>query len=118
MGSRRDGRRFSYRRRARRLIQYKPRGSEIPNPREYNPATNTWVTKSAVLPGSSLSNLAGGMLVMTGTNYIVAVGGSPGGGVSTTGDVRLYNPVADTLSILGSDPWPAGAISSMSQPST
>jgi hypothetical protein len=78
------------------------------NPLEYNPTTNTWITKTAVFSDQQTSNVKGGVLTMSGTPVIVVVGGSAGGGTGGTNETRVYNPVADTLVTLTSDPWPPG----------
>ena len=33
-------------------------GNEFTNPFEYNPATNTWVTKAATYPDNQVNNMA------------------------------------------------------------
>ena len=86
-------------------------GSDYLNPHEYNPATNTWITKTATFTSSLVNNMVSGVLTVGGNSVIVAVGGSAAGGTVATGDVRLYNPVADTMTTLTTDPWPEGAIS-------
>ena len=42
----------------------------------------------------------------SGTPYIVVVGGSAAGGTTSTSDVRQYDPVADVMTTLTTDPWP------------
>jgi hypothetical protein len=78
------------------------------NPLEYNPTTNTWLTKSAVFSDQQTSNVQGGLVTMGGTPVIVVVGGSAGGGTGGTDETRVYNPVADTLVTLTTDPWTPG----------
>jgi N-acetylneuraminic acid mutarotase len=87
-------------------------GNDVTRPYEFNPATNSWTQKAATFSNVSVNNMAGGVMTIGGQSRIVLVGGSPGGLVTTSGDVRVYDPVADTLTVLSSDPWPAGAISS------
>lgn len=81
-------------------------GNDLVNPREYNPTTNTWTTKSAIFPTIEVNNMVGGILNMGGTDVIVVVGGSAGGQTTATSQVRAYDPVADSLTVLASDPWP------------
>jgi hypothetical protein len=40
-----------------------------------------------------------------GTDVIAVVSGSMVGGVSTSRDIRYYNPVLDTLTVVATDPW-------------
>src|SRR6266550_3024896 len=49
------------------------------NPFEYDPATNAWTTKSATYPDNQVNNMACGVLVDSGTDYIYCVGGSAAG---------------------------------------
>ncbi|PZS06109.1 MAG: hypothetical protein DLM69_00440, partial [Candidatus Chloroheliales bacterium] len=86
-------------------------GSDVLNPTEYNPGTDTWTVKAATFPTNLVNNMGGGVLTISGTLQIIAVGGSAAGGTTATGDVRLYNPTSDTLTTMSSDPWPEGAIS-------
>jgi len=81
-------------------------GSDLVNPREYNPTTNTWATKAAAYPNLQVCNMVGGVVTMGGASVIVTVGGSAAGGTTATSDTRTYNPVTDTLTVLASDPWP------------
>lgn len=81
-------------------------GSDYVNPREYNPTTNTWATKAAAFPNASVNNMVGGILTIGGTDTIVVVGGSAAGAVTAVPDVRYYNPVTDTLTVIATDPWP------------
>jgi hypothetical protein len=83
-------------------------GSDLRNPREYNLATNSWVVKGAMYPDADINNMAGAVLNMGGTNYIVTVGGSAGGGTTATGRVTQYNPVTDVMTHITTDPWTPG----------
>ena len=51
-------------------------GGEFTHPFEYDPATNTWTTKSATYPDTHVNNMACGVLNDSGTDYIYCVGGS------------------------------------------
>jgi hypothetical protein len=85
-------------------------GSDFTHPFEYNPATNTWVTKAATYPDNQVNNMACGVLTVSGTPYIYCVGGSAAGGTTATGRVFFYNPVTDAITTLtGADDWPAAA---------
>ena len=79
------------------------------NPLEYNPATNTWTQKSAQFADLSTSNVLGGIVTVAGTPVVMVVGGSEGGGTVGTTEVRYYNPVADTMTTVATDPWTPGA---------
>jgi N-acetylneuraminic acid mutarotase len=81
-------------------------GSDYLNPREYNPTANTWVVKAAAFPNNQVNNMVGGILNIGGTDMIVVVGGSAAGATTATSDVRTYNPVTDTLTVVATDPWP------------
>ena len=86
-------------------------GSDAINPYEYNPATNTWTTKAALLPDNQVNNMACGLLTVSGTPLIYCVGGSEAGGVPPRA-VRVfsYNPVTDTIAVLpAADNWPGGS---------
>jgi len=82
-------------------------GGEFTHPFEYDPATNTWTTKSATYPDNLVNNMACGVLTEAGTPYIYCVGGSESAGSTVTGRVFRYNPVTDTLSTVAA-PWPSG----------
>lgn len=53
-----------------------------------------------------VDNMAGGVLNIDGGPRIIAVGGSAVGDNTTTNAVREYDPIADTITVLTSDPWP------------
>ncbi len=78
------------------------------NPLEYSPTTDTWITKTAVFSDQQTSNVQGGVVTMSGTPVILVVGGSAGGGSGATNETRVYDPAADTLTTLLTDPWPPG----------
>jgi plastocyanin len=78
------------------------------NPFEYDPATNTWATKSATYPDNHVNNMACGVLADSGTPYIYCVGGSAAGATTATDRVFRYDPVADSITTIAS-PWPGDA---------
>jgi N-acetylneuraminic acid mutarotase len=82
-------------------------GSDLLNPSEYDPGTNSWSVKSAVFPDNQVNNMVGGVLTDAGTSYIYCVGGSAAGAATSTPDVRRYDPVADVITTVATDPWPA-----------
>jgi hypothetical protein len=79
---------------------------------EYDPsAPATPVQKSALLDNTSYgsryaSNMAVATLTDAGGTHIYAIGGSSVNS-DITGAVRVYDPIADNLTTLSSDPWPA-----------
>ena len=87
-------------------------GSDFTHPFEYNPATDTWITKAAAYPDNRVSNMACGVLTVGGTPQIYCVGGAPAqiGSAITTARVFSYNPVTDTITALtAADNWPGNA---------
>jgi hypothetical protein len=84
-------------------------GSDYMNPLEYDPATNLWTTKAATFPSNENNNMVGGVLQDAGTPYIFVVGGSAAGAATSTPTVRRYDPVADVITVVTTDPWPAAA---------
>src|SRR5438552_9128722 len=78
------------------------------NPFEYDPATNTWTTKSATYPDNQVNNMACGVLVDSGTPYIYCIGGSAFGASTATDRVFRYDPVTDSITTIPS-PWPGDA---------
>jgi hypothetical protein len=82
-------------------------GSDFTHPFEYIPFTNTWITKTATYPDNQVSNMACGVLTVSGTQLIYCVGGSAAGATTATGRVFFYNPGTDTITTLtGADDWP------------
>ncbi|MEO5952863.1 MAG: kelch repeat-containing protein, partial [Chloroflexia bacterium] len=79
------------------------------NPLEYNPGTNTWTQKTAQFADQFTSNVSGGLLTVSGTPVIILVGGSEGGGATGTTETRYYDPVADTMTTVATDPWTPGS---------
>ncbi len=82
-------------------------GGEFTNPLEFDPANNTWTTKSATYPDNQVNNMGCGVLTDSGTSYIYCVGGSESLTSTVTGRVFRYNPVTDTISTVAA-PWPSG----------
>ena len=81
-------------------------GHDLLQPIEYDPLLDTWVTKIATLGDHQVNNMVGGVLNFGGTSFIVVVGGSAAGATTATSEVRQYDPVADVVTTLTSDPWP------------
>jgi hypothetical protein len=81
-------------------------GSDLQNPYDYNPSTNTWTQMSSTMPDNYMNNMAGGVLNIDGGPKIIAVGGSFATGTDATGRVAEFDPVANTITTLASDPWP------------
>ena len=84
-------------------------GSDLMNPAEYNPLTDSWTVKAGVFNNNQVCNMVGGVLSEAGTPYIYSVGGSAAGATTATSEVRRYDPVADVVSVVATDPWPGPA---------
>jgi hypothetical protein len=84
-------------------------GSDFVNPREFNPTTNSWTVKAAAYPNLQVCNMVGGVLTIGGQSVIVTVGGSAAAATTATAEVRQYDPVTDTLTVISTDPWPGNA---------
>ena len=80
---------------------------EFTNPFEYDPAANTWTTKSATYPDANTNNMACSVLNDSGTDYIYCVGGSNFATQTTSGRVFRYDPIADSITTVASN-WPPG----------
>jgi plastocyanin len=78
------------------------------NPFEYDPATNSWTTKSAIYPDNQVNNMACGVLADSGTPYIYCVGGSAAGQTTAIDRVFRYDPVTDAITPIAA-PWPGDA---------
>src|SRR4029077_7064996 len=50
-------------------------GSDFTHPFEYDPGTNTWMTKAATFPDAHVNNMACGVMTVSGTPQIYCVGG-------------------------------------------
>jgi hypothetical protein len=82
-------------------------GNSFTHPFEYNPATNTWITKAATYPDNRVGGMVCAVLTVSGTPQIYCVGGNEFFGDSTTARVFSYNPVTDTITTLTTaDNWP------------
>jgi hypothetical protein len=82
-------------------------GSDFTHPFEYDPSSDTWVTKTATYPDNQVNNMACGVLTESGTPFIYCVGGSAAGQTTATARVFFYNPVSDSIASLTSgDNWP------------
>ena len=81
-------------------------GSDYTNPREYDPISDTWVTKAAVFPDNQVNNMACGVLPFGGGPRIICVGGSAAAATTSTGRVFAYDPVGDSITSIATDPWP------------
>lgn len=81
-------------------------GNDAVHPIEYNPATNTWTTKTATYPDNQMNNMACGVLTVSGTPQIYCLGGSAAGATTATARVFSYNPMTDTIATLPADNWP------------
>ncbi len=82
-------------------------GNSFNHPFEYNPATNTWITKAATYPDNKVGLMACGVLTVSGTPQIYCVGGNASFGDILTARVFSYDPVTDTITTLtAADYWP------------
>jgi len=85
-------------------------GNDFTHPFEFDPATNTWTTKTATYPDNQVNNMACGVLTVGGTPQIYCVGGSAAGATTSTSRVFSYDPVTDTITTLAAgDNWPGNA---------
>ena len=80
---------------------------ELTNPLEYDPASNSWTTKSATYPDANTNNMACGILNDSGTDYIYCAGGSNFATQMGSGRVFRYDPITDTISSVSGN-WPPG----------
>ena len=75
----------------------------------YSPSSNQW-TLGVDLPDNQVSDMACGVLTVSGTPYIYCVGGSAVGQTTATARVFFYDPAADTATTLtAGDNWPGNA---------
>src|SRR5438874_1064698 len=84
---------------------------EVTNPFEYNPATNSWTTKSATYPDGFTNNMACGVLTDSGMPYIYCAAGSNFVSQTGTGRVFRYDPISDSITTVVGGDWPSGASS-------
>ncbi|MFL5734391.1 MAG: hypothetical protein ACJ78Q_14485, partial [Chloroflexia bacterium] len=76
-----------------------------------SPGPGTWISKTALLEGTSpgerqTANMAVAVLTDAGGVRIYAIGGNDINS-NPASLVRVYNPSADSLTTLTTDPWPA-----------
>ncbi len=83
-------------------------GSDVQNPREYDPGTNTWAIRSETTPDNQMNNMACGVLTDAGTQWIYCVGGSAAGATTATARTFRFNPVTGAMENLGGT-WPGDA---------
>jgi N-acetylneuraminic acid mutarotase len=83
-------------------------GSDFTHPFEYDPFSDSWITKSATYPDNQVNNMACGVLNDSGTDYIYCVGGSAASATTATDRVFRYDPVTDTINSIPA-PWPGDA---------
>jgi hypothetical protein len=79
--------------------------SDLLTAAEYNPGTNAWTIKAATLPDNQNNNMVGAVMTEGGTPYIYCIGGSAAGAVTSTPAVRRYDPIADVIIDITTDPW-------------
>jgi len=80
-------------------------GSDFMHPFQYDPASNSWITKSASYPDNQVNDMACGVLNVNGADYIYCVGGSAAGASTATDRVFRYDPITDTIITIDA-PWP------------
>jgi N-acetylneuraminic acid mutarotase len=78
---------------------------------EYTPSSNSWVQKAALLDEGPVgsrwtANMAVAVLTDTSGVRIYAIGGT-NIDAEPSNRVRVYNPTADTVTLLTGDAWPA-----------
>ncbi|HVF73344.1 MAG TPA: DUF4394 domain-containing protein [Chthoniobacterales bacterium] len=88
-------------------------GSELTRPYEYDASTNTWTVKNATIPDNQGSNMACGVLTVSGTPYIYCVGGSAAAATTSTNRVFRYNPITDAITTAGLDAWTEAAANTL-----
>ena len=82
-------------------------GSDFPHVLELPGGCCSWIQRSDTLPDNQVSNMACGVLTVSGTHLIYCVGGSAVGASVATARVFSYNPSTDTHTVLNSvDDWP------------
>src|SRR5207248_5518196 len=82
-------------------------GSALRNPYAYDPATNSWSMSSAQMVDGQTNNVVAEYLTGPNGPRIYIVGGSEAGAVTVTNRVQVFDPIADTITELATDPWPA-----------
>lgn len=81
-------------------------GSDFAQVNIYDPVLDSWSMSTATFSDAQVNNMVGGVLDFGGTPYIVTVGGSAAGATVASSEVRQYDPVADVMTSLTTDPWP------------
>ncbi|MGH8172529.1 MAG: hypothetical protein ACREPX_05240 [Rhodanobacteraceae bacterium] len=81
-------------------------GSDFIQVNIYDPVGDAWSTSNATFVDGQVNNMVGGVIDFNGTPSIVVVGGSAAGATTATADVRIYDPIADSIVVLTTDPWP------------
>ncbi|MGA9423349.1 MAG: hypothetical protein WBW61_13390 [Rhodanobacteraceae bacterium] len=81
-------------------------GSDLQQVSAYDPISDSWTALSGTYADNQVNNMVGGVLDFGGTEYIVTVGGSAAGAATATSEARQYDPIADVMTTLTSDPWP------------
>jgi hypothetical protein len=85
-------------------------GEDFPMVERYSPSSGGWNLMGADLPDNQVSDMACGVLTVSGTPYIYCVGGSAVGQTSATARVFFYDPVSDSVTTLtAEDNWPGDA---------
>jgi hypothetical protein len=85
-------------------------GEDYPMVERYSPSSNGWNVMDADLPDNQVSDMACGVLTVSGTPYIYCVGGSAVGQTTATARVFFYDPAADSVTPLtAEDNWPGDA---------
>ena len=81
---------------------------------EYSPITDTWTLKAAQFDDNHVVDMEGATFPLPGGGSVVyTVGGWDPLAQTTTNKVRVYDPQADTLTVLTSDPWPPGGTNTL-----
>src|SRR5262249_45009022 len=80
-------------------------GSDLINPREFDPVAGTWTVKASAFNDNQVCNMVAGVLTDAGTPVIYTVGGSAAGASVSTTAVRRYDPATDMLTVVTTDPW-------------
>jgi hypothetical protein len=83
---------------------------DFPRVQRYSPTSDTWIEMGVDLPDNQVSDMACGVLTVSGTPYIYCVGGSAVGQTTATARVFFYDPIADIATTLTvEDNWPGDA---------
>ena len=88
-------------------------GSDLLNPVEYDPGSNSWTVKAATFPDNQNNNMIGAVLTQGGTPYIFCIGGSAAAATTSTAAVRRYDPITDVLTDITTDPWSGAPVNTL-----